>query len=132
MRLLGIDYGTHKIGLALSQEGIATPHAVLANTPACAREIVRIAEKEGVTGIVVGKSVDLRRRENPVMRDIKHFVAELKRATDLPIHFEDEVYTTKAAERIQGRHAKIDASAAALILQSFIDCIRNRKGHENS
>ena len=55
-----------------------------------------------------------------------YFVEELQKLTAIPIVFETEILTTKQAERIQGRTELIDASAAAIILQSYIDKMKNQ------
>ena len=55
------------------------------------------------------------------MKKIKPFKALLEKETGIPVVYQTEILTTKEAERLQGRNGKIDASAAALILKSFIE-----------
>ncbi len=125
MRLLGIDYGTKRVGLALSDESgrFAFPYQVLINTgdQKVANDIAAICQKEGVTQIVLGESRDYRGEANPVMKQITSFQKQLAEKTGLPIILEPEFLTSAEAERLQGKTAEHDASAAALILKSYID-----------
>ena len=129
MRLLGIDYGTKRIGIALSDERgeFAFPHSVIQNCPTqkCATlsvaQIKKICGENEVEKIIIGKSVDYDGRPNPVMRKIEAFKTLLEKEIGLPVEYEDETLTTVEAREIQGNVKKIDASAAAVILQSFIE-----------
>ncbi len=118
MRYLGIDYGQKKIGLALSDpEGrIAFPHS----TARTLEEAAAIATREGVGAVVIGLPIPFRGRPSAQTRAVRAFAARLERALQLPMAFENEVFTTKLAERHTAK-GKADASAAALILQSYLD-----------
>ena len=126
MRLLGIDYGTKKIGLALSDETgrFAAPLAVVLPSTALA-EITAICAREGVTRIVIGKSLNYAGAPNAIMPAAEKFAQHLSAETGLPVEFELEVLTTKEAERDIGRDELTDARAAALILKSYIDRKQN-------
>lgn len=123
MRLLGIDYGEKRVGLALSDEDgrLAFPYRVLENAKNLVEKLEAIVKSEGVGCIVVGESLDFRQKENPIMKKVHALVTLLGEKTGLPICLESEIFTTQEARRIQGKHAIVDASAAAIILQSFID-----------
>lgn len=123
MRLLGIDYGTKWIGVAISDESkrIALPYKVLENKKGVVNELQFICEKELADGIVVGESKNYAQEENPIMKDIREFGEELEHATRLPIYFEPEFLTSREARHIEKNKGKVNASAAALILQSYID-----------
>ena len=118
MRYLGIDYGKARIGLALSDPGglIAFPHTVV-HTP---EEVIREAKAEGAEAVVVGLPLSFSGRPSAQAQGTRAFAAKLGQALQLPIEFENEVLTTKMAERSSEKH-RADASAAALILQSFLD-----------
>lgn len=116
MRYLGIDYGSKRIGLALSdpQGRVALPYGI-ASRP---EDIAAVIKKEGVGGVVVGMPFSrlwVRQAE-----DVKRFAAKLSKEVRLPIEFEDEAFTTKIAEGSSSKE-KVDASAAAIILQSYLD-----------
>jgi putative Holliday junction resolvase len=122
MRLLGIDYGTKRVGIALSDElgKMAFPHTVLKNSPELLREIERIITEKAVTEIVIGHSLDKNQQPNKVQSAIEELVTDLTLAVGLPIHLQPEQFSTQAALQIQGRNDMTDAAAAALILDAFI------------
>lgn len=132
MKTLGIDYGTRRIGVSLSDDTgrVAMPHSVLTTTPDSAREIGAIVARERVLRIVLGESRNFKNEPNPIMDDISRFKEELAEIANVPIHYELEMLTSAMARRVEGEHAKLDASAAALILQSFLD--REREASEES
>lgn len=123
MRLLGIDYGQKRIGLALSGEAerIASPYAVWPRTADLAARIARLCREQAVGKIILGQSLDFKQKPNPIMRQIEKFKRELAQAIDLPIIYESEVLTSSAAQRVIGQDDELDARAAALILQSYLD-----------
>lgn len=120
---MGIDYGSRKTGVALSDEKgeFAFPYEVLPTNARLAEALAAIAGREEVGVIIVGESLDYGGRENPLMADIRAFTKTLEGKTRLPVRFESEMFTTQEARRIQGEHERIDASAAALILQTYLD-----------
>lgn len=122
MRFLGIDYGTKRIGLALSDEEgqFAYPHVVLMNGPQAIEQIATICRGEKVGEIVLGWSLNYRRQENPLMKKINLFKTALTAATNLPIVLEDEVLTTREADQEIGPDKFTDARAASIILRTYL------------
>ncbi|OHA87955.1 MAG: hypothetical protein A2653_01860 [Candidatus Zambryskibacteria bacterium RIFCSPHIGHO2_01_FULL_43_25] len=123
MKYLGIDYGTKRIGIALSDEEgkLAFPKKVIENNSKAVSAVASICQEEKISAIIIGESLDLSGKQNPLMADIGVFKENLGQATSLPITFEPEFFTSMEAERLQGKHKLIDSSAAALILKSFLD-----------
>lgn len=123
MRLMGIDYGGKRVGVALSDETgrFAYPYEVLQNDKSLIGNILKGISRERVGKIVLGRSLDYKMRPNEIMAKIESFKTELEIASGLAVEFENEFMTTMEAERLQGKGNKIDASAAALILKSYID-----------
>ncbi|MES3006076.1 MAG: Holliday junction resolvase RuvX [Patescibacteria group bacterium] len=127
MRFLGIDYGHKRIGLAISDPSaaLAFPYEVLQVNDTTPGRIADICKKELVNGIVMGESKNFKGQENTIMKEARLFAEMLKVLTDLPVSFEPEIMSTIQAERLQGRADQqkktIDASAAAVVLQSFLD-----------
>ena len=123
MSYIGVDYGTRRVGIAVSDESgvLAFPAEVVAEREAVAR-IAALARDREARGIVIGESKNFDGRDNPVMARIRVFAKKVNAATGIKIFFEPEFMTSAAAMR-EGETAeeKIDASAAALILQSFLD-----------
>lgn len=131
MRYLGVDYGVKRVGVAVSDERarLAFPEAVISNrgSEAAAEEVAKIAEKKGAGAIVIGRSLAYDRTENPMMAEVRLFAEALRRlAPSLQIFYEDETLTSAEAARLQGEEAKLDASAAALILKSYIERLSRR------
>lgn len=123
MRLMGIDYGAKRIGVALSDEGggFAFAHSVVENNKNAIGAIKKICEENEVGKIILGESVDYNGQPNLIMGEIEIFKKELEKGIGLPVEYQKEILTTKEAERGQEKSEKIDASAAALILRSFLE-----------
>ena len=122
MRILGIDYGSKRIGLALSDEGrqFAMPLIVLNSTKNLLDEVLKIAKEKETTEIVMGESKNYKGEANVIMSESLEFKKQLE-TNGLTVYLEPEFMTSANAERFQGKHDMLDASAAALILQSFLD-----------
>ncbi len=131
MKYLGVDFGTKRVGVAVSDESgtLARPVAVFKNDGALLSEIEGIVAREGIGCIVVGESVG-----NPVQRDIDEFVAQITLATMLPVETVTEAFTSAEAHPREGKERNaarankapakpgdLDARAAAVILQRFLD-----------
>lgn len=119
---MGIDYGTKRVGIALSDEGgqMAFPHIVLDNNEKLLESLINIVKERGAKEIVIGHSLDRTGKPNAVHSEVEELIGDLTLHLGLPIHLEPEQYSTKEALREQGRHKQTDASAAAIILNSFI------------
>ena len=132
MKLLGIDYGLKRIGLAFSQTSLAEPLAVvrLSDKDRLARQnnlllkkIFSLCQKHQVEKIIVGLP------EGKMAVRAKQFGKKLSAFTKLPVVFQDETLTTQeavdkmiqAGKRQKARQEKKDAVAAALILQNYLD-----------
>lgn len=133
-RLLGIDFGEKRIGVALSDEGarLAFPHTTIINNKDSINEVLKLVEDYEVEKVVIGESKDFSMRENRIMQEAKDFADELK-AKKVEVFFHTEFMTSMQAEKthfqLSERHKdrgvqktkQIDAQAAAIMLQSFID-----------
>jgi putative Holliday junction resolvase len=126
MRYLGIDFGSKRVGLALSDESnkLAFPFLVLANNSKLLLEIEKIINQNKITCLVVGESTDFKGLPNKIMKEINIFSEKIKQDLDLPIFFEPEFMTSAQAEQIQGKNKMNDASAAAIILQTYLDKLK--------
>ena len=123
MRHMGIDFGKKRVGVALSDEvgNFALPHSVLANDTQLIDRLKVLCAEQKVGAIVMGESKDFKQVANPIMKLALVFRAELEKATGLPVHLEPEFMTSAEAEHLQGKNAMLDASAAALILKSYLE-----------
>lgn len=131
-KYLGIDYGKKRIGLAVSDESgnMAFPKGIFENKGKkdAAEAIWKMCNIElgGVKDIVLGESKNFKGEDNEVMEDVREF-AEYLKSHALNVIFEPEIMSTIQAERLQGQRADIDASAAAVILQSYLDRVVKRE-----
>jgi putative Holliday junction resolvase len=137
MRILGVDVGRKRIGLAISDptQTLARPLSAVvvgADTgiDAVSREVARLcAEEDGLERIVVGLPVRLDGEASDETEYVAKFIAALRRRTSVPIEVEDERLTSREAEsRLavrekdwRKRKARLDAAAAAVILQDYLD-----------
>ena len=122
MRILGIDYGSKRIGIAVSDEAaqFALPVSIVQNSETARDEIVALGKKYEVTEMVMGESRNYKGEPNTIMADSLVFKKKLEEQ-GIVVHLEPEFMTSINAERFQGKNELHDASAAALILQSFLD-----------
>jgi len=136
-RLLAIDYGEKRIGLAVSDALgiIATPHGFIlrrAGKRAPLAEIIRRAEAAEASGFVVGLPLDENGGETERSIEARRIAEELTRRTNLPAHLVDERFTTATALRAiramdgstKGRKGDVDALAATILLQHALSLPR--------
>lgn len=128
MAIVGIDFGTRRIGLAVSESAsVASPHSVVKNEGDVVQKIARIAEEIGAEEFVVG----IPERTHASANDAKfrRFADDLRQRTCKPVTLWNESLSTVAAAeqlRASGRsrrdsQGQIDMYAAAVILQSYLD-----------
>lgn len=84
-------------------------------------EIGEITKKENISEIVIGESKNFAGEPNKIMSDINKFKDKLESELNLPVNLEPEFLTSVQAKKFTGENKMHDASAAAIILQSFLD-----------
>ena len=126
-RILGIDFGTKRIGLSLSDERgeMAFPLQVVKNDSRAISAIAEIAQKNSVVKIVIGESKDFLMKDNPVMEHIREFEKTLYAEVNIEMVYEPEFLSSHQAHHLQGKNEMLDASAATIILQSYLDRVRS-------
>ncbi len=127
MRILAIDYGQKKAGVALATSLLVEPYKVIrfASSKALIKELGKIIDEEQIEELVVGVS------EGKMGQESKRFGEKLKMEFKLPLHFQDETLTTRKAQELsleagikrKKRKELEDAYSAALILQAYLDSI---------
>ncbi len=137
-RLLVLDVGAKTVGMAISDGGltIASPIGKIrrGKFAADADALFRTVDERRVGALVVGLPVNMDGSEGPRCQSVRQFAANLLARRDLPIAFWDERMSTMAVERAMiaadlsraQRAQRIDAAAAAYILQGALDALRNR------
>ncbi|MCX6806614.1 MAG: Holliday junction resolvase RuvX [Candidatus Berkelbacteria bacterium] len=127
-RILALDYGQKRIGLAISDPTgiIARPYGLINEPEKAIKKIKEICQKEKIKEIVVGLPLNMKGEEGIQVQKTKAFVSELQKEVFLPIIFEDERLTTKEADKIlremkvKARKEKIDTLSALLILEQYL------------
>lgn len=122
MRVLGLDYGAKRVGVAVSDEsltlarelGIFSPQELLTSLP----ELVR---KHEVSILVLGWPLNMSGQETEKTRQVRAFARRLERAVGLPVEPVDERLTTAMAHRLPGGKQRTDSLAAQIILQVWLD-----------
>ena len=132
-RLLALDLGERRIGVAISDptQTVARPltFIVRASRQADFEAIARLVAENEVERVIVGLPLSLNGSEGPQARQTRRYAERLGQALTVPVEFCDERYSTLAAEEIlrgkrkRRRRARgeLDATAAAVFLQSFLD-----------
>jgi putative holliday junction resolvase len=133
MRILAVDPGERKIGLAVSDPGgiVARPLTTLDHESrgADAARIVALAAEHGVELILVGLALEASGQTGPAARHAERLAESIRELTLLPVRLYDESLSTQIAHDAmlvsgrtrQDRHALIHAASAAAILQSYLD-----------
>jgi putative Holliday junction resolvase len=139
-RLAGLDLGTKTIGIALSDPGlrIATPFHTIRRTKFSkdAEELLALCAREKVGGLILGLPVNMNGTEGPRAQATRAFLRSLAPITPLSVVLWDERLSTVAAERAmleadlsrKRRAGKIDAAAAAFILQGALGRLAHLRG----
>ena len=131
-RILGLDLGDVRIGVAITDPGrrVAVPMGTVhTGAPADLKAIARLVRDHEVTMVVVGHPLKMSGAQGTRARHAEEFVAALRQVLPVPVVLQDERLSTVEAERAlreagagsRDRRGAVDRSAAAVILQSYLD-----------
>ena len=131
-RIMGIDYGEVRIGIALSDplQIISRPYKVLTNSDdSLFVELNEIIKLENVGKIILGLPLNLEGKDSQKTLEVRKFAEELEKKVPVPVEFIDERYTTVEANEALKNMGKdpresrkvIDKIAASLILRSYLE-----------
>ncbi|MCJ7792844.1 MAG: Holliday junction resolvase RuvX [Candidatus Marinimicrobia bacterium] len=123
MKILGIDYGLAKIGLAVAEDGLVQPLGVIQNDQRSLAKINRLMEEKEIEKVVVGVS------QGKMGQKAKEYGQKMTRVRGCKVVYQDETLTTKEAigkmievgKKKKYRQEKEDAFAAAIILQAYLE-----------
>ena len=135
-RLLGLDVGEKRIGVAVCDETQTLARPLLTLKRASKKEdfakLAALCHEHAIEKVIVGLPKTLRGEEGPQAQKVRRYAAELQAALDLPIEFWDERYSSvDAQERLASSSRRprakgeIDSAAAAIILQEYLDEMNN-------
>lgn len=139
MKYLGIDYGTRRTGIAVTDGAgmMAFPRRtiVMSTRDAFFAELLSVVEKERPAGVVVGLPLLAGGEETLITRQVRNFVARLRRRSSLPVYLvAEELSSFEAGEDLREaglsfreREAVVDQQAAVRILESFLNLPEDRR-----
>ena len=136
--MLALDVGERRVGVALCDETQTLARPLLTLKRASKNEdfakLAAVCREHAVEKIIVGLPRTLRSEEGPQARRVRRYAAELQAALNLPIDFWDERFSSvDAQERLAASSRKprargeIDAAAAAVILQEYLDAMNSEQ-----
>ena len=136
MRAIGLDVGERRIGVAVSDPTgvLATPHGIIrrASRSEDFERVAQLVKETGAGRVVVGLPLSLSGDTGPQARRVQRYARALAKQLTVPVEYQDERYSTSTASAKlleTGRKGKvaIDAAAAAVILQDYLDRIRSEE-----
>ena len=137
MRVLALDIGEKRVGVAVSDPGerIASPVCVLAadEVHACAKSFRRVLEDWEPELLVCGIPITLSGEEGPQAQRVKQFASHVAETTGIPLEFADERLSSAEAKRSlrekglneKAMRGKVDMIAASIFLQAWLDARNN-------
>ncbi len=134
-RILAVDHGTSRTGLAVSDPlGITcSPVEILRerDPERLVEAVIRVAEREGAEVIVVGLPRPLSGGTNEQLSRAEAFAAALAGASPIRVDTWDERFTTKLARRDRGSREAVDSVAACHLLQNYLDSLSARAARDS-
>lgn len=129
MKILGIDFGTKRIGLAISDETAQLARELAIWSPEeFWKEIVKLVETENVQVVVVGLPLNMSGGDTQKTEQARKFAKQLQDKLNITVELVDERLSSQMAEQIAGTSNNIDSLAAQIFLQTYLD---KNKSHES-
>jgi putative Holliday junction resolvase len=122
MKILGIDYGEKRIGLAISDESLTFARELMILSP---KEFWGQADKlisdQQISKIVIGWPLNMSGEKTRKTEEVERFKIKVVRETKLPVEVIDERLSSQMAESISGQKKNLDSLAAQILLQNYLD-----------
>ena len=121
MKILGIDYGSKWIGVAMTDDGnkMAFPCETFENNFKLFTRLNDLIKRENIYKIIIGLPLNKSMKPTAQTTEVENWAEKLIREVDLPIEFENEVLTTKAAAQSGAKN--LHSAAATILLQSYLN-----------
>jgi putative holliday junction resolvase len=128
MRILGIDYGTKRIGLAVSDElGLLARELSIVSPGEFFRNLLQLVKDYELESIVVGMPLNMAGQDTIKTREAREFVLRVREQSGLVVHEVDERLSSQMAEHISGSSKNLDSLAAQIILQNYLNQKKSSK-----
>ena len=126
MKIIGVDFGSKRVGIetADTETKMAFPKSVLINKDGFFDMFSKICIEENIELVVLGESKNFQMENNAIMKEINEFKDRVEKELSLKVEMQSEFMTSEQARREQGENDMLDASAATIILQSYLDKIK--------
>ncbi len=132
MKILGVDYGNKRMGLAISDEIGLLAHPLTTIADRNLNMLLDVIKENQIEAVVVGKPLNMNGTYSGKTREVLNFINKLKKIVNIPVHEWDERLSTKEAERLligfdlsrKKRKGALDKFSARIILQGYLDSIR--------
>lgn len=122
MRILGIDYGEKRIGLAISDESqVLARELDILSPKEFWKQIPQLIEKNLITQIVLGWPLNMSGQATEKTKEVENFKLKLESETGLPVEVVDERLSSQMAGNLPGGKTKVDSLAAQIILQNYLN-----------
>jgi len=136
MRILGLDVGSRRIGVAVSEVAdVVVPVCVINRSPREMEQIAAMVRERDIELVVVGLPTGRNGEIGPQARAVLEFVEALRSVLKIPVETWDESFTTAEAEELlieadlsrAKRRRVLDAAAAVILLQSYLESVRSKR-----
>lgn len=126
MKILGIDYGTKRMGIAISDETqtLAREYAIWSPEELWSK-LENVLAEEGVERVVLGLPMNLSGELTQKSEEVQGFADQLQKRISIPIELVDERLSSIMAENISGQKTNLDSLAAQIFLQNYLDRNKN-------
>ena len=122
MKILGIDYGSRRIGLAISDESLTLARELeILHPKKFWAEIKNIIQENQVTKVVLGLPIGVKGNDTETTMQARAFSEKLKATTNLAVEFIDERFSSAMAKHLPGGNNNVDSLAAQILLQNYLD-----------
>jgi putative Holliday junction resolvase len=122
MKILGIDYGEKRIGLAISDETMTLARELDILSPKeFWGQVNKLISDQQISKIVIGWPLNMSGEETQKTREVESFKLKVESETGLPVEIIDERLSSQMAEHISGSKKNLDSLAAQILLQNYLD-----------
>jgi putative Holliday junction resolvase len=122
VKILGIDYGEKRIGLAISDESLTLARELDILSPKeFWDQIHQLVQEHQISTIVIGWPLNMSGEETKKTLEVKDFKEKLEKLIEIKVEIMDERLSSQMAEKISGRKTDLDSLAAQILLQNYLD-----------